>query len=234
MLTDPLAFECQTSVPSNSGYETKLSQAVVDADPLSATDDKRRLGYNFVYRPEMSDVVEKATKDAKNNNKRQRAPKVTTTTIPKAQNKRTTKKQKIEALASDLAKGLDQPTIHSPDHHSQKIPPSHPLHQSIIGESHLPSQQTYRPQFQFQHQQQSQSHLMTLPQRSPSQQNLQFQQQQQQNMAAMRQLQQQYQVNPQQMQSNPMQFMHMLQPVPGSISIVTSPPDLQPQNKKSA
>jgi hypothetical protein len=243
MLTDPLAFECQTSVPSNSGYETKLSQAVVDADPLSATDDKCRLGYNFVYRPEMSDVVEKATKDAKNNNKRQRAPKVTTTATPKAQNKRKqtpTKKQKIEALASDLAKASDQPMIHSPDHHSQQIPPSHPPHQSIIGESHLPSQQTYRPQFQFQHQQQSQSHVMTLPQRSPSQQNLQFQQQQQQNMAAMRQLQQQYQVNPQQMQSNPMQFMHMLQHpvpgsiVPGSISIVTSHPDLQPQNKKSA
>ena len=221
MLTDPLSFECQASDPSNSGSETIASHTAAIADPLSATDDKYRLGYNFVYRPEISDVVEKATKDATNNKKRQRARKVTT--------RSPTKKQKIEALAAnDLAKGLGRPMIHSPDHNSQQIFPSHPLHQSIIAESTIiPSQQTYRPQFQPQHQQQSQRHLMTLPQRSPSQQNLQFQQQQQQNMAAMRQLQQQYQVNSQQMQSNPIQFMHMLQPS-------ASPPDLQPQNKKSA
>jgi len=229
MLTDPLSFECQASDPSNSGSETIASHAAVIADPLSATDNKYRLGYNFVYRPEISDVVEKATKDATNNNKSQRAPKVTTTAIPKRK-RSPTKKQKIEALAAnDLAK--------APDHHSQQISPSHPLHQSIIAESTIiPSQQTYRSQFQPQHQQQSQRHLMTLPQRSPSQQNLQFQQQQQQNMAAMRQLQQQYQVNSQLMQSNPMQFMLQpsVYPVPGSISIVTSPPDLQPQNKKSA
>lgn len=182
MLTDPLSFKCQASDPSNSGSGTKVSLSDADADPLSATVDKCRLGYNFVYRPEMSDVVEKATKDGNNINKRQKAPKVTTATIPKAQNKRKqypTKKQKNEALANDLAE-----VIHSPDNHSKLMSPSHPVHQSIMGENYLPSQQTYRPQFQFQPQQQSQSHLMTLPQRSPSQQNLQFLQQQQQNMAS--------------------------------------------------
>jgi len=207
MLSAPLSFICQASAPAemNPSGTKKASQDIVDADPLSATDEKMLIGYSFIVRPPVeetkenpvidvkSEVTEKTTKKRRASKKVEADPK----------GKSSTKRRRSQASKKQTS---STSPANDPGFNAQAVSQNQPILPPFPNNT-MPNQ---NQQMNIDHRQADQYRLLNQT-NFQQQQHQQQQQQQFQHMLQMRQLQAQLQLQQQQQQqsSNPSQIQQM-------------------------
>jgi hypothetical protein len=237
MLTDPLSFTCQASAPAETDplskkkaskgtnifmlllesfnctriliHVPKICKATVNADPLSTTEDKMRVGYSFVIKPVIekqgegaSSVVDDLKEDSAGKHskivEKVKKPRKASSNVNTVPGKAVPKKQKNQAQGQPHEQPGAASSVIDAGFHAQGNQTAHQILQFSADSTsdqnqrvfHQPQQQPQPPQEQEQHEQKN--HQQQHQQQS-QQQQLQLQQQQQQLLLLQHQQQQQLQ-----------------------------------------